>query len=361
MPTNVTPEYKRAKAAFQNARDPVEKLSCLKEMLRTVPKHKGTEHLQAEIKTKIKELSDELTGPRKGGARTGQVQVVRPEGAAQVALVGPPNSGKSSLHVRLTGSHAEVGPYPHTTRGPLPGMLPFEDVHFQLVDLPPMSASYVESWMPNALQVAHAVLLVVDPTATGCVENVIAIRARLEEKRVSLVDDWNGRLARGYLETDLGPVPTCEPAKREERSTIEADEADDLFRVRLPTLLVANKRDLGFDADEIEVLEELVGARFPAIAVSALTGEGLGRIGRLLFHGLDIIRVYTKIPGHPADMNRPYTLFAGGTVYDVARLVHREVADSFRFARVWGSGKFDGQQVGRDHVVHDRDVVELHV
>ena len=165
MPINPSPEYKDAEAEYRKAREPRDKLRCLKEMLRTIPKHKGTERLQADIKTRIKTLTEDLTGPKKGGGRSGPVQAVRPEGAAQVALVGPPNAGKSSLVAKLTGSHTEVGPYPFTTKSPIPGMLSYEDVHIQLVDLPPLSADFMEPWYVNALQTADAALLVVDSDA----------------------------------------------------------------------------------------------------------------------------------------------------------------------------------------------------
>ena len=160
MPTNVSPEYKAAEADYRRAREPQDRLKYLREMLRTIPKHKGTEHLQADIKTRIKQLTEELTGPRKGGARSGPSHSVRPEGAAQVALVGPPNAGKSTLHARLTGSHAEAAPYPYTTKMPLPGMLPYQDVHIQLVDLPPISADFMEPWYMNALRSADAAMLI---------------------------------------------------------------------------------------------------------------------------------------------------------------------------------------------------------
>src|SRR5262245_35542386 len=143
MPANLSPEYKQAEHAYRAAREPRERLDLLKEMLRAIPKHKGTEHLQADIKSRIKELSDELTGPKKGGARAGHF-TVRREGAAQVCLVGPPNAGKSTLHAALTRSHSEVGPFPYTTKLPVPGMLPFEDIAFQLVDLPPLSPEHIE-------------------------------------------------------------------------------------------------------------------------------------------------------------------------------------------------------------------------
>jgi ribosome-interacting GTPase 1 len=360
MPTNVTPEFKKAQAAFRAARDTTERLNCLKEMLRTIPKHKGTEHLQADIKTRIKALTAELAAPKKKGARTGPAHTVNPEGAAQVALIGPPNAGKSSLHARLTGSQAEVGPYPHATQAPLPGMFPHKDVFFQLVDLPPVSASFMDTWIPNALQPAHAVLLVVDLNAAGCVENVAAIIERLDAKRISLVKEWRGKLGFGYQETIHDAEDRGRPGEDDPATSGDSDELEDAFRIFLPTLFVANKCDLKRDPAEIDVLEELIGMRYPAIFVSAKTGEGVDQIGTALFRGLEIVRVYTKIPGRPADTGTPYTLFRGDTVIDVARLVHRDIAKSLKFARIWGSAKFKGQQVGKDHVVCDGDVIELH-
>jgi len=338
MPANLSPEYKDAQEKFRRAREPQEKLECLREMLRTIPKHKGTEHLQAEIKTRLKELTDELGGPKKGAVRGGPELAVRHEGASQVALVGPPNAGKSQLHARLTGSHAVVGPYPFSTKYPLPGMLAHEDVQFQLVDLPPVAADYFEPWMSGTLQNADAVALVVDLADPGCVGQLATIARRLEEKRVSLV--------------------TLEPAARAERD----DGALDPFRVRLPALLLANKTDLFSDPEaELAALLELSPAAFAALAVSAESGHGLSAVGPALFDLLGIVRVYTKVPGHPPDLGRPFTLPGGGNVRDVAHQVHRGLAGELRFARIWGpSAGFDGQQVSPDHSVKDRDVVELH-
>ncbi|HEX7080969.1 MAG TPA: GTPase [Gammaproteobacteria bacterium] len=347
MPANLTPEYKRAEQAYRAAQDERERLALLKEMLRTIPKHKGTEHLQADLKSRIKQLTDELAGPRKGAARTGPVHTVRREGAAQIALLGPPSSGKSSLHARLTGSRAAIGPYPHTTREPLPGMLPFEDIHFQLVDLPPISADYVDSWLVNALQRADAALLVVDMSDPACAEQVEAIVRQLEERRVSLIAEW--------------PASVARPAHGAEDDEDDDDEMPDPFRIRLPTLLVANKSDRELDPADLEALEELIGIAFPSIAVSAETGAGLDAIGPFLFRELGIVRVYTKAPGKPPEMDRPFTIRRGETVLDVARLVHKDIASSLKYARVWGTGVFDGQQVGPEHELHDRDVVELHM
>ena len=336
MPTNVTPEYKKAEEAYRKAREPKERLECLREMARTIPKHKGTEHLQADIKTRIKQLSEELSGPKKGGRRGGPSYVVRPEGAAQLALIGPPNAGKSSLHDRLTGSHSDVGPYPFTTQLPIPGMLPFEDIHFQLVDLPPVSSEFMEPWLVNALQPADGALLVIDVSDPDCLEQVPTTLERLAEKKVFLTPAWPGLDSAG------------------------AEESDDPFRLDLPAVLIANKSDLDPDPEEVEVLEELLGLQFPALTVSARTGDGLDELGSFLFKALEIVRVYTKTPGKKAETDKPFTVRRGGTVLDVAGLVHKDIAGNLKFARMWGSEVFDGQQVGPDHRVVDGDLVELH-
>ncbi len=340
MPTNVTPEYKKAEEAYRNAREPKDRLDCLKEMFRTIPKHKGTEHLQADIKTRIKQLTEELAGPKKGGRRSGPSHVVRPEGAAQLCLLGPPNSGKSSLHATLTGSHSDVGPYPYTTHLPVPGMLPWEDIHFQLVDLPPVSDEFMEPWLVNALQPADGALLVVDISDPECLEQVPMVIERLKEKKVFLTANWPGLESAG---SDI------------------AGEADDVFRLDLPTVMIANKSDLDPDPEEIEVLEELLGLSFPTLTMSAKTGDGLDALGDFLFRALEIVRVYTKTPGKPADNDKPFTVRRGGTVHDVAGLVHKDIARDLKFARMWGEEVFDGQQVGPDHLVVDGDLVELHL
>jgi ribosome-interacting GTPase 1 len=343
MPANLSPEYRKAEEAYRKAREPKERLDCLKEMLRTIPKHKGTDHLQADIKSRIKDLTEELAGPRKGAKRKGPTHTVRPEGAAQVALLGPPNSGKSALHARLTGSRTEVGPYPLTTREPIPGMLPVEDVNIQRIDLPPIAADYMEPWIVNALQPADAAMLVVDLSDPDCVDQVLTIQARLAERKIYLRESW----------------PALGGDQQDERQ--DADEQDDPFRIELPTLLIANKRDLDPDPGEVAVLEELLGVRFPAIACSATTGAGCDEIGPLLFRGLEIVRVYTKTPGKPFVKDKPFTVRRGQSILEVARLVHKDIATGLRYARVWGRNVYDGQQVGPEHLVDDEEVVELHM
>jgi len=340
VPANLSPEYKAAEAAFRKSRDPRERLERLREMLRAIPKHKGTEHLQADIKARIKDLGEELEGARKGGGHGGPALVIRPEGAAQIALIGPPNAGKSSLHARLTGSGARVAPYPFTTQYPHAGMMPHEDVHFQLIDLPAIAPEHPVPWLISTLQTADAALLVVDLGELSCLEQLQAVQSVLEKKRVTLTEHW-------------------EATGASDGSAARAD--DDPFALRLPTLMLANKAEgiANFDA-ELQAVRELTGMRYPVFAVSATTGRGLGEIGPWLFRNLGIVRVYTKAPGHPADKHRPFTLRRGQTVGDLARLVHQDLERSLRYARIWGQSGFEGQQVGHEHRIADGDIVELH-
>ena len=338
MPANLTPEYKAAEEGFRKARDPKERLEWLREMLRTIPKHKGTDHLQGDIKSRIKQLTEELAGPKKGGTRGGPETVIHPEGAAQIALLGPPNSGKSALHARLTGSHAPVGPFPFTTQFPQPGMLPFEDVYFQLIDLPPVVPEHPIAWLGNALQPADACLLVLDLTEPASLEQITALREELRRKRIYLTADWRGGGGAEDDESFLDP-----------------------FAVVLPTLMLVSKADrIGDPRAELAVFRELSGLDFPALAVSVETGAGLDELAPWLFRELGVVRVYTKAPGRPPDQDRPFTVRRGATVYDVALQVHRDVAEHLKYARIWGRDHFDGQQVGRDQLLGDGDVLELH-
>lgn len=340
MPANLSPEYKTAEAAYKRASEPKDRLELLRTMLRALPKHKGTDHLQADIKTRIKELTEELAGPKKGGARRGPPTSFRPEGAAQLALIGPPNTGKSTLHARLTGSHAQTGEYPFTTQFAQPGMMPHEDIAFQLIDLPPLSTEHPIPWIGNALQPADACLLVVDLCEAGCMERAVAVRELLAQRKIVLSAGW--------------PADTSNPR-------LAVEHEGDPFTVRLPTLLLVNKADRIADPTaEIEVFTDLTDLHYPTLAVSATTGAGLDKVGWWLFDRLGIVRVYTKAPGKPPDLDRPYTIRREGTVHQVAELVHRDIAESLKFARVWRAGTFDGQHVGGDHTLIDGDIIELH-
>ena len=329
MPANLTPQYKEAEQRFRQAEGHDEKLAALREMLTLLPKHKGTEKIQADLRRRLAKLEDEAQHPAKGGARRFDPGHVRREGAGQWVLLGPPNAGKSALVRALTHAHPEVAPYSFTTRAPQPGMMPFEDVQVQLVDTPAVTREHCEPYMTNLVRNADGAVLVLDAAADDLAESLAALLALLERARV---------------------VPAHRPPP--------ADASP--LTVSRPVLVLANKRDLDPDGTFAALARDAAGPDLPFSSVSAEHGLGLEELRRALFEALGRIRIYAKEPHHEPDRVRPFVLPRGATVRDLALAVHREIAETLKFARIWGAARFDGQQVDRDHVLSDRDVVELH-
>jgi ribosome-interacting GTPase 1 len=332
MPTNVTPQYKEAEARYRSARTVDEKIAALEDMLAIMPKHKGTDKLQADVKARLAKLRRE--SGKKGGAR-GTSHMVPREGAGQIVLVGLPNSGKSSLVAGTTHAEPKVGDYPFTTRDAVPGMMRFEDVGIQLVDLPPVSHEHVEPWVFDLIRRADLVWAVV--AQESALEDLDEIQALLDPKHLQLVP-W-GSTASAF---PSGGEPGLEIPKTSK-----------------PALLVVTGMDRPGGEANLQALRELLS--WPMVPVSVVDARGLSDLARDTFTALDVIRVFTKEPGKPADRERPFTLKRGSTVLDLALLIHRELSESLRFARVWGRTVFDGQPVKGDHTLEDGDVVELHV
>lgn len=327
MPANLTAAYRTAEAAFKAAVSREEKIAALEEMLRAIPKHKGTEKMQGDLRARISRLKRE---PAKKGAARGASHRIPREGAGQIVLVGPPNSGKSALVAHLTHATPAVADYPMTTREATPGMMPYGDVAFQLVDLPPLCDEYVESWVFDLVRggdLAWQVLSLDD-----LLDGIELVERLLADKAIRLV-----------------PAGSAEPDEDERRPGW----------TYLPALLVVTGADRPTARDDLGAFAELVGGSWAPLGVSVVSGEGLGTLGDRTFDALDIIRVYTKEPGHEADMERPFTLPRGATVATLARAIHGDIAQQLRSARVWGPSVFDGQRVTGDHPLADGDIVEL--
>jgi ribosome-interacting GTPase 1 len=327
MPANLTPQYLEAEKNFRLARTTQEKIACLEEMLAVMPKHKGTDHLRADLRTKLAALTKSLD---KKTATQRTSMTIEKVGAAQVAVIGLPNSGKSQLVASLTNAAPTVAAYPFTTQVATPGMMKFENVQVQMVDTPPLSEHPPEWWLLNIIRRADALLLLVDLT-DGPVAQAEALIARLNEKRIG-----------------LGEPPDD-----------EVDDKDSPVSYK-KAVLVGNKADLDTDGSGFRALRERYRARLPVIAISAL-GQGLDELKQGLFRVLDIIRVYTKEPGGRPDMGEPIILDRGSTLEMAAAAIHKSFAQRMKYARIWGSGKFDGVQVKRDHVLQDGDIIELHL
>ena len=325
MPANLTPDYLAAERSFREAKSPQEKIAALEEMLATIPKHKGTEKMQADIKRRLAKMRQAATERRaKGGGL--DLFFVEKHGAGQIVLVGTPNSGKSALLAATTKARVVVAPYPFATHAPVPGMMPFEDVQIQLVDLPPVTPGNVVPGMTGTIRNADAILVCVDLGAADLLEQVETCQEVLE--------------SRGIVRPGR-EVPEGGLAK--------------------PMIIVGTKADLPGAADNFAALKELHADLAPMVATSAETGQGLTDLARLCFDVLGVIRVYSKEPGKPADLRQPFILPRGSTVLNLAEAIHRDMAKELKRARIWGSEKYDGQPVQRDHVLADKDVIELHV
>lgn len=331
MPANLTPQYMSAEQRFKQASAAEEKITCLEDMLRVIPKHKGTDKLQADLKTRLSKLRQEAQ--KAASTRRGFTVAVEAEGAGQIVMVGPPNVGKSALVAALTKATPEVAEYPFTTRRPLPGMVMLDNVQMQLVDMPPVSREFMEPWMAQITRNAEALLLVVDLSDAAMLDAVELITETLQAWKIA---------------------PTAQ--------ALSAEDLADLAVGVVPrrALLVGTKWDQPASADNWEILQELYGTRWPMLAVSATTGYQLDALRQALYALLDIVRVYTKAPGKKPDLTAPFTLPRGSTVVDVASMVHRDVAAQLKFARVWDMVKHEGLMVPRDHLVQEGDVIELH-
>ena len=331
MPANLPPPYLRAEQRYREATTPEAKVEALQEMLAIIPKHKGTDHLRSDLRKRLSSHRKEALQARKKGAKTAsQLDHIEREGAGQVALFGIPNSGKSSIVAACTSAHVEVADYPFTTFRSAVGMMAFEDIQIQLVDLPPIDPDYTESWVFNIARNADLVMLTVDLSLPHPEEQVFGIAAILEGHHLMLTGNRNAS------------SPNFSVAVK-------------------PTLIVATKCDAESADAGLASLNEAYGDEFPIFPLSLKTGHHLKEMPRRVFEALEILRVYTKAPAKKPDMDRPYVLPIGSTVLDLAETIHRDFAENLRFARIWGSEKYAGQQVKRDHTVEDGDIIEVHV
>lgn len=328
MPTNLPPDYFEADKRFREAQTPAEKVACLEEMISTVPKHKGTDKLRADLRRQLAKLKEEAQARKKHGVHQVAFHVEK-EGAGQAVVVGATNVGKSALVRALTRAEPEVSEAPFTTWKPLPGMMPVYDIQVQLVDTPPLDRDFVEPALFSLIRQADLILLVVDLQADP-LEQLAQALLLLEEHRIASLD-------------------------RQERY------AGQERMVFIPLLIVANKCDDESQDETYDLFCALLGEQCPMIPVSALSGRNFDQLKERVYQALQIIRVYARPPGKEPDLERPFVLKKGSTVSDLARKIHRDFYEKLKSARIWGSSAFEGQMVPRDYVLQDGDIVELKI
>lgn len=331
MPANLPPQYYELERAYKAEKDPHEKLRLAEELLTIMPKHKGTDKLQADMKSKISKLKKQIAGGEKShGARHAPAHDhIEKEGAAQIILIGPPNCGKSSLVDALTHAKPYIADFPYSTREPLPGMTEYETVQLQLIDSPPISSELYENYMSGLIRNSDLVVLVADLGSENMIKDLKYIVEKLDEKRI-------------ILKKDLSEKP------------------DDVRISFKKTIICAHKEYEDEDRSKREKIKTLF-PEFPMVATSILDDDSLELFKKTIFEALNIMRIYTKPIGQEPDFKDPIIIPIGGTVEEAAIALHRDFAQKLKFAKIWGKGKYDGQKVQRDYKLSDKDILEFHV
>ena len=328
MPANLTPQYLEAERRYKQAASTLEKIAALEEMMALIPKHKGTEKLQADLKSRYSKLrSQHETVHGKSGLH--RLDTVEPEGAGQVLLIGAPNCGKSSLIASVTHATPEVADYPFTTRAPIPGMMPYENIKIQLVEMPAISEEFWQPRFSGIVRNADMILLLADLSTDEILDQIDVLLRLLAQSKIELGHE--------SLPPDAGG------------NTIRK------------TLMLATKTDLDPLGENHAILREYFGDRFEILPISSQNKTNLEVMKVRIYDMLGIIRLYSKAPGKKAEYNDPFVLKKGSTVLDAAAHVHKDFAQKLRFAKIWGSGKHDGILVNREHVLQDGDVIEFHI
>jgi len=331
MPTNLPPEYDKIEKLYKEATDHAEKIELLEEMMSKIPKHKGTDHLRADLRRRLSKMKTSSSQTKKTGSRQASAYNIGKEGAGQVVIVGAPNVGKSSLVASQTNADPEVSPAPFTTWGPTPGMMKIDNVQVQLIDTPPLNLDHVEADLYNLLRKCDLILVMVDLHADP-----------IDQLETTMDLLTQQRIAPDHME----------------------DRFQDEFRrvFTKPCLVLANKCDDEQDEDVYAIFQELLEGDCPMIPISVEKGWNIDRLKQMIFEKLRVIRVYSQAPGEKAKTHLPFVLPVGSTVETFAGKVHQDFAESMKSARVWGdSAAFEGQTVSREHVLQDGDIVELNM
>ena len=327
MPANLPPHYFEAEKRYREASTPEGKIEALEEMLMIMPKHKGTDKLRADLRRKISKFKAQSQKKRSISRRETAYSIDR-EGAAQVVVIGPPNSGKSSLVDKLTNASPEIADFPHTTWKPTPGMVPYENIQFQLVDTPPITKEYMDPWLGDLIRRCDILALVIDlhgdPLKQS--EDIFSV---LQALRI---------FPAGF------PVPQ--------------DLKKPPFIKKM--IVFVNKVDGLTEKEDYEIFLALWDTNLPCLDISTQTGRNLEQFVEMIFNLSGIIRVFTKTPGKKPDLNQPFVIPKESTLEELAAKIHKDFVKNLKFARVWGKSVFDGQMVQRDHILQDGDIVEIH-
>ena len=329
MPTNLPADYFNAEERFRSATTTEDKIKYLEEMMGTIPKHKGTDHLRADLRKKLSKLKTAATS-KKSSKKHVSAYHINKEGAGQIIIIGTTNVGKSSLVANQSNADPEVSAVPFTTWSALPGMMMIDNIQVQLIDTPPISEEYIDPEFLNLIRRVDLVLIMIDLHANP-VQQFEFVLQKLQENRIA-------------------------PKHLEGKIEVEG------FLLHVPTLVVVNKYDSEEFEEHYQIFQELLGQDYPMVPVSVQTGHNMDTLKQTIFEKLSVIRVYSKAPGKDVDKTAPFVVDQGIELGDFAGKVHKDFQENLKSAKIWGtSADFPGQMVSRDHVLEDEDVVELQI
>jgi len=327
MPTNLPPEYFEVERRYKSAQSVKAKIECLEELLSTIPKHKGTDKLRADYRKRLSKLKS-APQTKKGLSRHESAFHIDKEGDGRVIVIGSANVGKSSLVAKYTHAVPEISSSPYSTWTPTPGMMNYENIHIQIIDTPPLDRDFIEPDLVDLIKNSDLILLMVDLQAFPIQQFQDNIKL-LENHRIVPL-----HFKQRHSEEKLTPIPM---------------------------IIVVNKDDEKKLDEDFEVLCELLEDEWSIISISLKENRNLEKLGEEIYIKMNIMRIYSKPPGKEVDRTQPFALKKGSTVLDFARKVHKDFYEKLKNARIWGSGVYDGQMVGRDHILQDGDIVELHL
>ena len=328
MPTNLPPEYYAVEEKYKAAQTPEEQIELLEELISTIPKHKGTDHLRADLRRRLSKMKERGAQQKKAGKGTISPYIIDKEGGGQVALIGFANVGKSTLVAELTNADPEVSPHPYTTWQPTPGMMSIGNIQVQVIDTPPVDREFIEPEFFVMLRRVDMILLMVDLEADALTQ----MNATIELLTAN-------RIIPEHLK----------------------DQYDEPGNRVVPLLVLGNKYDDESADENYQIFCALADEDTPCLPVSALTKRNIDQMKERIFETLGIMRIYSKPFGKEPDLSAPFVIHKGATVEQFALQLHRDFYDNLKSAKVWGSSDFDGQMVSREYVLHDEDIVELKI
>jgi len=300
--TNQSPQYHAAEKKFLSAITDEEKIIHLEEMLRECPKHKSSENMLSNLKTRYKKLKQKISKQKKSGKQSSKNSIKKSE--MQAAIAGMPNTGKSSFFNVFTKQQTKTAQTPYTTYEPKLGTTDFEDTKIQLIDTPTL---------PNT-----------DKTIIHTTDTLLFI---------------------------IDSVNQIQEIQKIQKNT------------NAKIITIFNKEDLLTPQEKRKISETLKSKKQDFFLFSSTNPdkEIINQIKKKLFNSFDIIRIYTKEPRKPAT-KEPLILKKDSTIKDAAEKILKGMSKKIKLSKIWGpSSKFQGQSVGLNHKLLDKDTVELYV